>query len=126
MNRDSYLLALARASTRQVSTIHGPDLTRTNSGDAKVMATAQLKLHELVDQDVISVGSDNSYIAEGFGCQTTHDARGTRNEERGTRNRNEEQEQELPALTKPAVETLQQMVQVARQTRGESDDVTQT
>jgi uroporphyrinogen decarboxylase len=55
---------------------------------AKVMTQAQLTLHELVDQDVISVGSDNFYIAEGFGCQTTREA------------------DELPALTKPAVDSL--------------------
>ena len=34
---------------------------------------AQLTLHELVDQDVICIGSDNFYMAEGFGCQTTRD-----------------------------------------------------
>lgn len=56
--------------------------------DAAVMAQAQLKLHELVGQDVISVGSDNFYIAEGFGCQTTREAN------------------ELPALIKPAVDSL--------------------
>ena len=56
--------------------------------DAEVMARAQLRLHELVQQDVISVGSDNFYIAEGFGCQTTRE------------------EQELPALLKPAVDAL--------------------
>ena len=55
---------------------------------ADVMTKAQLTLHEIVGQDVISVGSDNFYIAEGFGCQTTHE------------------EAELPALTKPAVDSL--------------------
>ncbi len=45
-------------------------------------------MHELVDQDVISVGADNFYIAEGFGCQTTRD------------------EGELPALIEPAVGSL--------------------
>lgn len=57
--------------------------------DADVMAKAQLTLHELVDQDVICVGADNFYIAEGFGCQTTHE------------------ERELPALVKPAFDSLQ-------------------
>jgi len=56
--------------------------------DADVMARAQLRLHELVQQDVISVGADNFYIAEGFGCETTRE------------------EEELPALVKPAVEKL--------------------
>jgi uroporphyrinogen decarboxylase len=56
--------------------------------DADVMANAQLTLQEIVGQDVISVGSDNFYIAEGFGCQTTHE------------------EEELPALVRPAVDSL--------------------
>ncbi|MDP6557773.1 MAG: uroporphyrinogen decarboxylase family protein [Pirellulaceae bacterium] len=56
--------------------------------DPDVMTKAQLTLHDLVGQDVISVGSDNFYIAEGFGCQTTHE------------------EEELPALTQPAVDSL--------------------
>ena len=38
---------------------------------AEALVHAQLTLHELVGQDVISVGSDNYYIAEGFGCETT-------------------------------------------------------
>ena len=62
--------------------------------DAAVMARAQLGLHELVQQDVISVGSDNFYIAEGFGCQTTRD------------------ERELPALVKPAVDSLSDVFEV--------------
>ncbi len=37
----------------------------------EAMVKAQLILHEQVGQDVIAVGSDNFYIAEGFGCQTT-------------------------------------------------------
>ena len=39
--------------------------------DASAMVRAQLSLHEIVGQDVICVGSDNYYIAEGFGCKTT-------------------------------------------------------
>jgi len=35
------------------------------------MVQAQLALHEQVGHDVIAIGSDNYYIAEGFGCQTT-------------------------------------------------------
>jgi uroporphyrinogen decarboxylase len=62
--------------------------------DADVMARAQLRLHELVQQDVISVGADNFYIAEGFGCQTTRE------------------ENELPALVKPAVETLAEVFDI--------------
>ncbi len=37
----------------------------------EVMVQAQLTLHEQVGHDVIAIGSDNYYIAEGFGCQTT-------------------------------------------------------
>ena len=36
--------------------------------DPEVMARGQLALHEQVGQDVIFVGCDNYYIAEGFGC----------------------------------------------------------
>jgi uroporphyrinogen decarboxylase len=38
--------------------------------DPEVMARGQLALHEQVGQDVIFVGCDNYYIAEGFGCVT--------------------------------------------------------
>ncbi len=63
---------------------------------ADVMTKAQLALHELVDQDVISVGSDNFYIAEGFGCEATHD------------------ETELPALTRPRSTIVPLMMSPAR------------
>ena len=36
--------------------------------DPEVMAKGQLALYEQVGQDIIFVGSDNYYIAEGFGC----------------------------------------------------------
>jgi len=36
--------------------------------DPEVMARGQLALHERIGQDIIFVGSDNYYIAEGFGC----------------------------------------------------------
>ncbi len=36
--------------------------------DADTMARGQLTLHEQVGQDVIFLGCDNYYIAEGFGC----------------------------------------------------------
>lgn len=39
--------------------------------DPQAMVQAQLTLHERVGQDVIAIGADNFYIAEGFGCQTT-------------------------------------------------------
>ncbi len=36
--------------------------------NGKAMADAQLTLHHELDQDIIFIGSDNYYIAEGFGC----------------------------------------------------------
>jgi uroporphyrinogen decarboxylase len=52
------------------------------------MASAQLALHRELDQDVIFLGSDNYYIAEGFGCQT------------------EIPDDEIPHLRVPAVESI--------------------
>lgn len=40
----------------------------TFCSDADVMARGQLALHEQVGQDVVFLGCDNYYIAEGFGC----------------------------------------------------------
>ena len=37
--------------------------------DGEAMARAQLALYEELGQDVIFIGSDNYYIAEGFGCK---------------------------------------------------------
>ncbi len=54
----------------------------------KAMAEAQLKLHRELDQDVIFVGCDNYYIAEGFGCIA------------------ETPDDEIPHLREPAVENL--------------------
>jgi uroporphyrinogen decarboxylase len=56
--------------------------------DARWMTRAQLALHDTVQQDVIAVGADNYYIAEGFGCQTTM------------------AEDEIPALARPAAAKL--------------------
>jgi uroporphyrinogen decarboxylase len=63
--------------------------------DAESLVRAQLALHEMVGQDVISIGSDNYYIAEGFGCRTTR------------------HEDELPALEQPAVSKLPDVYDVA-------------
>lgn len=38
------------------------------ASDPDVLARAQLALHEALGQDIIFVGCDNYYIAEGFGC----------------------------------------------------------
>lgn len=39
--------------------------------DPQAMVRAQLTFYDRVGQDVIAIGADNFYIAEGFGCQTT-------------------------------------------------------
>ena len=39
--------------------------------DPKAMVRAQLDLHAKIGHDVIAIGADNYYIAEGFGCKTT-------------------------------------------------------
>jgi uroporphyrinogen decarboxylase len=39
--------------------------------DPQAMVRAQLDLHAKVGHDVIAIGADNYYIAEGFGCKTT-------------------------------------------------------
>jgi MtaA/CmuA family methyltransferase len=63
--------------------------------DPQAMVRAQLILHEQVGQDVIAIGSDNFYIAEGFGCQTT----------RG--------DNELPALVKPPLTRMADVFDLA-------------
>jgi uroporphyrinogen decarboxylase len=63
--------------------------------DAQSLARAQLALHDMVGQDVISVGADNYYIAEGFGCEATR------------------RDDELPALEKPAVASLSDVYDLA-------------
>jgi uroporphyrinogen decarboxylase len=63
--------------------------------DAGSLVHAQLALHERVGQDVISIGSDNYYVAEGFGCRTTR------------------AEDELPSLEQPAVRHLADVYDVA-------------
>lgn len=59
--------------------------------DADAMVRAQLALHELVGQDIICVGSDNFYIAEGFGCETTR------------------RDDELPSLVTPPLDSLDEV-----------------
>jgi uroporphyrinogen decarboxylase len=57
--------------------------------DASAMVRAQLTLHELVGQDVICIGSDNFYIAEAFGCETTRS------------------DDELPSLVTPPLDSIE-------------------
>lgn len=56
--------------------------------DPDVMARGQLALYEQVEQDIIFIGCDNYYIAEGFGCVA------------------ELPEDETPHLTKPPLEWI--------------------
>ncbi|QDV62084.1 uroporphyrinogen decarboxylase family protein [Crateriforma conspicua] len=62
--------------------------------DADVMTKAQLALHEALDQDVIAVGADNCYIAEGFGCKTTRER------------------DELPAITESPAKALDEVFKI--------------
>ncbi len=71
----------------------GVDL-RDFRSDPQAMVEAQLTLYEQVQQDVIAVGADNFYIAEGLGCESTDD------------------EGEMPSLGKPAVEALEAVYDV--------------
>jgi MtaA/CmuA family methyltransferase len=57
--------------------------------DAQAMVRAQLGLHEIAGQDVICIGADNFYIAEGFGCVSTRS------------------EDELPSLSTPALSAIE-------------------
>jgi uroporphyrinogen decarboxylase len=59
--------------------------------DPEAMVKAQLELYERVGHDVIAIGSDNYYIAEGFGCVTTRD------------------EGELPSLEKPPLSNINEV-----------------
>lgn len=56
--------------------------------DADLLARSQLALHERIGQDVIFLGCDNYYIAEGFGCVS------------------EQPEDETPHLAKPPCSEL--------------------
>jgi uroporphyrinogen decarboxylase len=62
--------------------------------DPKAMVQAQLVLHEQVGQDVIAIGSDNYYIAEGFGCVTSRD------------------DGELPSLEQPPLSNINEVFEL--------------
>ncbi|MGD0982837.1 MAG: uroporphyrinogen decarboxylase family protein [Acidimicrobiales bacterium] len=59
--------------------------------DASAMTWAQLRLQELVGQDVICVGADNFYIAEAFGCETSRT------------------DDELPSLVAPPLSSIEEV-----------------
>ncbi len=59
--------------------------------DPRRMVEAQLVLHDKVGQDVIAIGADNYYIAEGFGCVTSRD------------------ESEIPSLQKPPLADMNEV-----------------
>jgi uroporphyrinogen decarboxylase len=56
--------------------------------EPEAMVRAQLALHARVGQDVIAIGADNFYIAEGFGCVTTRS------------------DEEVPALVEPPLRRM--------------------
>jgi len=91
-SRERVLRAMRRESTDCVAAMpYMYDIAAITAGiplkqfytDPQAMVQAQLTLHDKVGQDVIAIGSDNFYIAEGFGCQTTRS------------------DEEVPALVKP-------------------------
>lgn len=91
-SRERVLRAMRRESTDCVAAMpYMYDIAAITAGiplkqfytAPQAMVQAQLTLHDKVGQDVIAIGSDNFYIAEGFGCQTTRS------------------DEELPALVKP-------------------------
>jgi uroporphyrinogen decarboxylase len=96
-SRERVLRAIARQPTDVIpaapfmfdlaAVYHGISIGEFASS-GKAMAEAQLALHRELDQDVIFIGSDNYYIAEGFGCQT------------------DIPDDEIPHLKVPAVESL--------------------
>ncbi len=57
----------------------------------EAMVSAQLGLQEMVGNDVIAIGSDNYYIAEGFGCITSRD------------------DGEMPSLQKPPLSDINEV-----------------
>jgi uroporphyrinogen decarboxylase len=52
--------------------LHGGMTVREFATDARKMLEAQLRAFELAPRDIIFVGCDNYYIAEGFGCGIAH------------------------------------------------------
>jgi len=82
------VIAVAPFMSDLAATVYGVSIGQfVTSG--QVMAQAQLALYEALDQDVIFIGSDNYYIAEGFGCQTNIF------------------EDEIPSLKRPVVEAIE-------------------
>lgn len=63
--------------------------------DPAAMVRAQVAFQEMAGQDVIAIGADNFYIAEGFGCKTTRS------------------EDELPSLVDPPCSDLMQVYDLA-------------
>ena len=96
-SRERVLLAIDHKPTDVIPV--GPfmfDLAAVHSGinvgefckSPEAMAHAQLALYDTLGQDIIFIGSDNYYIAEGFGCKTTIP------------------EDEIPHLESPALESI--------------------
>lgn len=81
-SRQRVLKAIHREPTDCVAAMpYIYDMAAANSGvplkkfytEPESMVQAQLALQEMAGHDVIAIGSDNYYIAEGFGCVTTRE-----------------------------------------------------
>ena len=99
-SRDRVIRAIRREATDWVVAMpYMYDVATVVSGvplldyytDPAALVRAQLALHDRVGQDVIAIGADNFYIAEGFGCRTTRSP------------------DELPALLEPPCANLAQV-----------------
>ena len=99
-SRERVIRAIKREPTDCVAAIpYMYDIAAVTAGiplldfytDPESMVKAQLELYERVGQDMIAIGSDNYYIAEGFGCITTRD------------------EGELPSLEKPPLSNINEV-----------------
>jgi uroporphyrinogen decarboxylase len=77
-----------------VAAQHAGIALRTYYTRGDVMARAQLGLHADLQQDVIAVGSDNYYIAEGFGCDVVY------------------HDNQLPTLQRPALKDLNEVFEL--------------
>jgi uroporphyrinogen decarboxylase len=103
-SRDRVLAAIRRQPTDCVVAMpYMYDIAPINTGVAlrdyytnpAALARAQVAFQAMAGQDVIAIGADNYYIAEGFGCKTTRS------------------EDEVPSLVEPPCSDLMQVYDLA-------------
>ncbi|MCC6167266.1 MAG: uroporphyrinogen decarboxylase family protein [Caldilineaceae bacterium] len=103
-SRDRVLAAIRRQPTDCVVAMpYMYDIAPINTGVAlrdyytnpAALAHAQVAFQAMAGQDVIAIGADNFYIAEGFGCKTTRS------------------EDEVPSLVEPPCSDLMQVYDLA-------------